>query len=96
MHTIINLWKFRLNWSSKLQENNGEKTKQNKITPSLHRIVCFQMPVKGFLREAFLRFKCFCLKLPLSLELRQMCRFLQGFIIPTALSALYQVSFYGH
>ena len=38
MHKITNLWKFELNWSSKLQENNEEKT------PLLHKFVCFQMP----------------------------------------------------
>ena len=25
MHKITNLWKFELNWSSKLPENNGKK-----------------------------------------------------------------------
>ena len=25
MHTITNLWKFELNWSSKLRDNNGRK-----------------------------------------------------------------------
>ena len=42
---------FGLNWSIKLQENNGKKT------PLLHRIVGFQMPEKGFTHKACLRFK---------------------------------------
>ena len=33
MNEITNLWKFRLNWSSKLQESSGRKT------PLLHKFV---------------------------------------------------------
>ncbi len=42
---------LRLNWSSKMQENNDRKN-----TTLLHRIVCFQMHEKGFMPETFLRF----------------------------------------
>ena len=37
MHTIKNLWKIELNWSSKLRENNERKT------PLSHEVICFQM-----------------------------------------------------
>ena len=37
MHQLTNLYKFGLNWSSKLQENNGRKH------PCCTNCVCFQM-----------------------------------------------------
>ena len=37
MHNITNLWKFELNRSSKLRDNNERKT------PLSHKVVCFQM-----------------------------------------------------
>ena len=37
MHKIINLWKFELNWSWKLPDNNERKT------PLSHEVVCIEM-----------------------------------------------------
>ena len=37
MHTITNLWKFELNWSSKLREKNGRKK-----TPLSHKLCAFR------------------------------------------------------
>ena len=38
MHKITNLWKFELNWSSKLRDMN-----EIKKTPLSHEVVCFHM-----------------------------------------------------
>ena len=37
MHKITNIWKFKLDWSSKLRDNNERKT------PLSHEVVYFQM-----------------------------------------------------
>ena len=47
LHKITTLWKFGLNWSSNLQENNERKN------DLVAQFVCFQMPIKGFRHEAF-------------------------------------------
>ena len=44
MHTMTNLWKFELNWSSKLQER----------TPSLHYFVWFKMHNKRLQLKSFI------------------------------------------
>ena len=38
MHKMTNLWKFELNWLSKLRENNGKKN------TLVAQVGCFQMP----------------------------------------------------
>ena len=35
MHKITNVWKFELNWSSKLRDNNGRNT------PLSYKVLCF-------------------------------------------------------
>ena len=48
MHKITNLWKFGLNWSSKLQENNERKN------TLVAQIVCFQMLIKASGLKSFI------------------------------------------
>ena len=38
MHKPTNMWKFELDWSSELRDNN-----ERKKTPLSHKVVCFQM-----------------------------------------------------
>ena len=48
VHKITNLWKFGLNWSSKLHENDERKT------PLLHNFVYFQMHNKRLQLRSFI------------------------------------------
>ena len=77
-HKITSLWKFGLNWSSKLRENDERKT------PLLDEFVGFQIGIKYFQQEVFLYLSE---KLPLSQNIRYFrgSRFPQYFIISTAL-----------
>ncbi len=61
--------------------NNARK--KEKETPLLHRIMCFQMPEKDFMSEAFLRFKVLVEMLPLSLKLQN---FKEGTVVSNNVS----------
>ena len=80
MQKITNLWKFWLNWSSKLQENNESKT------PLLQTVLCFQIPkLKGFRSEVFCYYLSEKLPLPQKLLYFKGSCFSQCFLLSTAL-----------